>query len=322
MTPREDLEGQTPRAFLHAGRDWVERELENRQQQWTNEGEPPRPLDRDTFAYLHGPLGRHEVVLYFDLCRAIIDLAWEQLLKTPQIEEAELTALLHRGARSWLAEAQIDDDPTPPAAIIDHERRRLPLSGDYPILDHDCPLCRAAADQSFGPMFRSFDGHHLELDDEFAFSLCETRAQWEEQLAMYGEFKADAGCDPAPCDAPAREGETGEDDFNSVWSSSFVDERSTTQAGPLSAFAIIALATRMTELVSDLKSAGADRALIDRLNRDFDDYRATSDDPQLTAMATSSLVESLEAVAAAHRPLTGKVADLQSQLDQRLRRMP
>ena len=61
MTPREDLEGQPPRHFLHCGRDWVDHELHNRQMQWSNEGRCPRPLDRDTYAYRYGPLGRHEV---------------------------------------------------------------------------------------------------------------------------------------------------------------------------------------------------------------------------------------------------------------------
>ncbi len=35
-------------------------------------------------------------------------------------------------------------------------------------------------DGMFGVGFTSIDGHHLELDDEFAFSKCETREEWEE----------------------------------------------------------------------------------------------------------------------------------------------
>ena len=96
MTPREDLGGQPPRHFLHRGRDWVDHELHNRQMQWSNEGRPPRPLDRDTFAYRYGPLGRHEVVMYFDLCREVIGAAWDRIVAAPEIDEDALTKVSAR----------------------------------------------------------------------------------------------------------------------------------------------------------------------------------------------------------------------------------
>ena len=42
-------------------------------------------------------------------------------------------------------------------------------------IDCDCPICNMMADGMFGVGFNSIDGHHLELDDEFAFSMHETR---------------------------------------------------------------------------------------------------------------------------------------------------
>lgn len=179
LTPRGDLEGQPPRHFLHEGRAWLELELDYRQRQWSLTGRAPRAIDPDTFAYRHGPLGRHEVVMYFDLCREVIRAAWSRISQEPQVSVESLTALLQRDAQRWLNEGSIDGDPTPPATIIETERRHLPLLGDGSHLDCECPICQMAADGQFGPAFVGFDGHHLELDDEFAFSLCESREEWE-----------------------------------------------------------------------------------------------------------------------------------------------
>lgn len=53
------------------------------------------------------------------------------------------------------------------------------------VADCDCPICEMMADGMFGIRFTSIDGHHLELDDEFAFSMHENReAQQREGLCM------------------------------------------------------------------------------------------------------------------------------------------
>jgi len=44
----------------------------------------------------------------------------------------------------------IDGDPTPPAAIIESERRRTPLTGDTNFLFDDCPICRLLAEDGGG----------------------------------------------------------------------------------------------------------------------------------------------------------------------------
>jgi hypothetical protein len=310
MTPREDLEGEMPRSFLHRGRDWVDRELGNRERQWSNEGRPPRPLDRDTFAYRYGPLGRNEVVMYFDLCREVIGFAWDQLSERPEIGEDELAAALHQYAQWWLAEGEIDGEPTPPAEIIDSERRRLPLAGHGPHFD-DCPICRMQAEDGFGPMFMSFDGYHLELDEEFAFSLCETREEWEEEQedSRRMQESIDLRMDqvqPADDDAP-----------DSVWKTSYVNEESIRAAGSPPALTMMGLAMRVSELVTDLKSAAPER--VEVLNDAFDAYRAADGDPTLSDAARRRLVDLLEEMVAAVPEMTSKAADFQSQLDQRQR---
>ena len=295
-TPREDLENQPPRHFLHLGRDWVDHELHNRQMQWSNEGRCPRPLDRDTCAYRSGPLGRHEVVMYFDLCRAVLGAAWERIVAAPEISEDALTKALHEHSQWWLAEGSIDGDPTPPATIIEQERRRKPLVGTGGHLDCDCPICRMEAEGGFGsgPMFRGFDGHHLELDDEFAFSLCAMREEWEKEQEDYRRFSEEM-------EAKRREREeAGEDPFDSVWKTSYVNEEALREAGALSPRPLMALAMRVAELVGDLQAIDGGRDLIESLNNAFDAYRAADDDRALSAAAAVQLVDALEQIAAAH----------------------
>jgi len=317
MTPREDLEGQPPRDFLHRGRDWVEREVFNRELQWSHEGRCPRPLDRDTFAYRYGPLGRHEVVMYFDLCRVLIRKAWERIVAEPDIGEEALASALYGYAQWWLMESEVEGDPTPPVQIIERERRREPLVGNGTPIDPDCPLCRMQADGELGPgpTFRGFDGHHLELDEEFAFSLCATREEWEKEQEEYRRFDEELA-------AKEREREeAGEDPFGSVWQTSYINEEALHEAGVASPLSMMALAMRMAELVGDLQNADGDRFLIESLNDAFDAYRAADDDLPLSAAAATQLAEALEQIAIACPSLTPKAADLQSQLAERQRQL-
>jgi hypothetical protein len=314
MSPREDLENNPPRHFLHLGRDWVERELNNRQQQWSRERAAPRALDLDTFAYRHGPLGRHEVVMYFDLCREVISAAWDRIVEDSQIEVDALAEALHGQATLWLAEGSIDGDPLSPAVIIENERRRMPLVGDGSHLDCDCPLCRMQAEDGFGPMFEGFDGHHLELDEEFAFSLCETREEWEDQQEEYREFGERMD------DLEAEREVAGEDPFESAWKCSYVNEEALAGVPPSSLLSVMALATRVAELVGDLKSDPAQREIIDALNLAFDAYRNSQEDHAMAGATAKQLAAVLEDIATKEPQLTAKAADLQSLLDQRHRR--
>lgn len=322
LTPRDDLDGNPPRHFLHQGRDWVEMEMQFREFHWSQMRAAPRSLDRDTHAYRYGPFGRHEVVVYFGLCREVIDAAWDWIAKTPDIDQRTLSVMIYKLIQLWLERGTIDDEATPPEAIIECERRRMPLVGDGSHFDCDCPLCRMQAEDVFGPMFRQFDGHHLDLDDEFAFSLYATRDEWEKQQAEDDALEAslieqrwgtpDAG---ELSDAA----EEDEDPFASVWKHSFVDDEAIRAAGPASPLSIMALAMRLAELVADLKRAGASRALIDLLNQAFDDYRAANESRRSSEPATQALHAALEQIAAAQPQLISKAADLQSKLDERQR---
>jgi hypothetical protein len=305
MTPRDDLGGEPPRPFLHRGRDWVEREMHNRQEQWSNQGQPPPSLAPTTFAYRYGPPGRDEVVIYFDLCRQVIAEAWRTIVATPDIDEAGLTDVLHEHAKDWLKTGMIDGDPTPPAAMIESERRRMPLTGGTSVLFDDCPICRMLAEggDDFGPTFCGFDGHHLELDDEFAFSLCETREEWEKQQEEYRQMSEsiEAGREAESAKVPP-------DELDSAWTSSYV--------APGAPLTTMTLAFRLSEIVADLQTAGVDRGQIENLNDAFVACRNAAIDPILRDSAKSHLTDILEEIAAQHAELTPKIADFQSQLDE------
>jgi hypothetical protein len=310
LTPHADLEGETPRCFLHRGREWIEREVFNRQQQWSQQGAAPRGLDRNTFAYRFGPLGRDEVVMYFDLCRELIAFAWRSLAASPAMDEPALAAALDAHARWWLTEGSIDGSPTSPAVIIETERRKTPLLADESHFDCDCPICRMQAELDLGPAFGGFDGYHLELDDEFAFSLTETRAEWGKEQQEQREFRE-------RIDTEQKAGQVeGDDPLASVWKSSYVDEDSLATPGPL---ATMALAMRLAELISGLQECGAARKRIESINGAFDNYRRALEDGNspdsdglILASSTAELIEALEQVAVAHPQLTPKAADLQS----------
>jgi hypothetical protein len=78
-----------------------------------------------------------------------------------------------------------------PIRILEQERLRAPitLSPSQAIIDPDCPLCRAAADPTLGgPMFWHLDGYRMSLENDFIFSLCRTREEWEAEQREWEEF--------------------------------------------------------------------------------------------------------------------------------------
>ena len=144
-------------------------------------------------------MGREEVVMYFDMCRELIGAGWEwcvaQGIELQDVagrlrSEHELVAILTGVKDEWLMSPL--EGGSPPRFIIECSRRRVPRGAGVAIagmtereadrhkIDCDCPICDMMADGMFGTAFVGIDGHHLELDDEFAFSLHESREAWEE----------------------------------------------------------------------------------------------------------------------------------------------
>jgi hypothetical protein len=191
MTPRADLLGRSPREVMLAKLDFINFDLHTRQWQWSVLGEVPPPLARDSFAYLFAGFGTHECVVYYDLVRCLVSECWGCVQARDRIEAVAEVARLEGIKAAWLNERQRDFDGRIPSAIIESERRRIPLvmSAKEMIVDEDCDLCKMLGDESLeglGPGFWHLDG--CNMDEGFAFSFCRTREEWDEEERRRKEF--------------------------------------------------------------------------------------------------------------------------------------
>lgn len=75
MTPREDLGGLTPRQMLHGAREWIDGLVWAQQLRFQHGGRIVAVPD-DLVGHETAPMGREEMVMYFDLCRELIGAAW------------------------------------------------------------------------------------------------------------------------------------------------------------------------------------------------------------------------------------------------------
>lgn len=319
LTSRADLGGRTPREVLLAERNRIALDLEHRSEQWSRQGHAPPALPPDSVTYRCGGFGTIEVVFYFDLVRALLAFAWERAQQEPRPIPPALVEHLATFRDDWLHHPnEATSMPMTPAELIESERRRMPLLSDGSHLDHDCPICQAEAEGAFGPAFVWFDGHHLELEDEFAFSLCETRAEWEREQEDYRKFSEEMDRKDRER-ASAGEGAAGPL-AGSVWQSSFVDWDVMAGPGASPRQALWALGFPLSELVGDLQDRGGGADLVRSLNEAYGGLRA-GQDTVATDSAAEEFRERLETVARQFPDLTAKCADLQSRLDEVLRRL-
>lgn len=321
MTERKDLDGQCPRAFLHRHRDWAEREEHNRTLEWSRNRRPPRPLDRHTHTYRYGPMNRDEVVIYFDLCREVLQYGWALLNEQPALrtDEKRLGELLYDAAQEWLQHGSIEGDPLTPLEMIILSRQHMPRLSTGFHLDCECPLCRMIIESCddegmFYPTFSSFDGHHLDVDGEFAFSLHETREEFDQAEAEYREMSARIEKEMA-------DRESSQPKSNSVWSGYVNPE--------IERVNLMTLGFRLAELIGDLKTARdaigsestntsgqAERitAWIAGLNDGFDSLKHVGTATVDRRIAVEPMLDRLEDVGHEFPELCPKSADFQSLL--------
>ncbi|PWT72899.1 MAG: hypothetical protein C5B46_06170, partial [Proteobacteria bacterium] len=207
LTPRADLQMQSPRDLLMAKRQFIDFDLDSRERQWSEQGEAPPCLRRDSDAFRFAGFGTHENVIYYDLVRHLLWNAIESHERVGEMSredgtsggshelsfEAEVVRL-EQIQKDWWENPQDDCDGKTPVNIVENERLRLPLAllPAELIIDHDCPLCVMSAEQAahgFGPGFLHFDSSNM--DDSFAFSFCGTREEWEEENRRQEEFDRD-----------------------------------------------------------------------------------------------------------------------------------
>lgn len=215
LTSRSDLGGQAPREFILQHREAIQRDLEQRATQWSRQGFAPEGLPEDSAAFRFGGWGNSEVVLYFDLIRELLEQAWEWARAAPgqaanrveqkfpgadletatnvtssQATTSKVQALashLAASAKRWLASPEGENSTgLTPAQIVQCERRRIPATDEPPRFAHDVVTIPGQSPEGDGgqrPCFIWFDGHHLELEDEFAFSMTPCRDDWEDMQA-------------------------------------------------------------------------------------------------------------------------------------------
>lgn len=333
MTPQESLVGRIPRELLHGATSWMDKVTWGQRLRF-EDGGPMIAAPDDWSGYATAPMGSQEMCLYFDFCREVIGAAWfwcktrdwKTADEPREIAISELMEFLRQVKEQWL-EGSFEGG-SPPKFVIECDRRRVPRGAGVPIegvdgvqtnehiADCDCPICEMMAEGVFGIGFACIDGHHLELDEEFAFSTKETFEEWEEQRIEYAEFSAQM-------DRKWAEREAGEadDTFGSVWSGIREEDSSsddTLSAGD-SPFAgrhggHLKMAFMVAEIVSELEMHSASGDEIQALNESFGNYRRSDgEDRQQFAAKLKSNLQSL----AEHYPfLVSRSADLQSRIDE------
>ncbi len=153
----------------------------------------PVPLLLDSHAYRFAGFGTHEWVIYYDLVRHLLGecLTWRVTSKP----EKEAVAQLTKRAADWLESPQHDFSGRVPARLIEWERKRLniTMSSHEALIDDDCPACVAMAEDVTTPIFWHLDG--CNMDEGFAFSPYQTRAEYEAEEKRYKEFNRQFAAD-------------------------------------------------------------------------------------------------------------------------------
>jgi hypothetical protein len=193
MTPRDDLDGKSPRdVMIDARHSHIQWDVQNQSTHWSFVRQAPPGIPRDSHAYRFGGFGTTELVLYYDLTRELICECLERASSSRFTEDrlpAEAEHLQKR-RQDWLHDSNTElTHRRTPAGLIDLERRRLPIkcTDDEAIVDPDCPCCQSLAnEEEFGPTFMFYDGSSM--DDDFAFSFHRTRDEWEAEQRQYEQY--------------------------------------------------------------------------------------------------------------------------------------
>jgi len=186
-TAREDLNGRSPREVLLDKMEFIDFDLHSRQLQWSFTDECPPSLLPTSHAYRFGGFGTHEIVIYYDLVRLLMSASRGRLREGKTFTVDDEAARLAKIRDTWLETTNDEYHHKPPGLLIEWERKRTPLaiSGKDAMIDDDCPMCQAMADD-LGPYFWHLDGSGM--DDRFEFSFHKTIEDWEAERREWEEF--------------------------------------------------------------------------------------------------------------------------------------
>jgi len=141
------LLGRTPRDWLLAKKEFIDFDLQSRELQVVINGECPTPLLPSAHAYRFAGFGTHEIVIYYDLIRLLLNESYKRAREGKLTSIEDETERLEQIKSAWLEASNTDHHGKAPALIVEWERRRIPwaMSGKQSIIDEDCPVCRAMA---------------------------------------------------------------------------------------------------------------------------------------------------------------------------------
>ena len=264
--------------------------------------------------------------MYFELCRELISSAWSWCeannagRRTNKVKDCrdELIEHLKERKAEWMGSPY--EGGAPPKFIIECSRRRVPRGANIPIMgmserqpemeiiDPDCPLCRMMGEEGIGACFTGFDGHQLEIDGEFAFSLCETREEWEEQQREFEEMSARIERELEELDT---EEEHGPDELQPTWDGQMSDDPI-----PGDEQGHMNLAFLLTEIVSVLQSRNVGSEVLGELNDRFTAFRHCRVE-ELHEMGRR-LGDYLESLTDRYPEITSRVADFCSRIDEHI----
>lgn len=316
MSPHPMLGGGIPRDRLHIAKEWIS-DLVDSQRFRIHDDESPVPVSTELSSFDTAPFGPHEIVLYFDACRETIASGWRWLMDNPARVnqanvESDLACVMEAFLATWL-QTPLEAGPNP-AEVIRQERLRIPFieDGDRHVYDCDCPICEMMQSGIFGPAVLHYDGHQLELDDEFAFSMCATRSEWESQKAEWAEIDASIESERLAKRPPWDEAEHED----SVWEHTYVSG----EGIPGDDRGHLQFAFYVAELVSSLQQHGAHQTDVDALNAAFRNYREAAIDEEFSAACT--FIESLQSLAERHDYLALRCVDLKNRIEEIITSVP
>jgi hypothetical protein len=161
------------------------------------------------------------------------------------------------------------------------------------------------AEGMFGIGFTSIDGHHLELDNEFAFSKFQTREEWEKEQKEYADFVAYLDSKE---NERTEKGDT-QDPLASAWSGIKTDEPL-----PGDELGYLQMAFMVAEIISEIQVLGGAHEEIKELNECFAGYRQS--DEVVRLLTATEFKAHLQALADRYPRLVSRSADLQSRIDE------
>jgi len=182
ITPREDLRNMSPREVLLEKKDFIDFELHSRALQWSFTGECPAPLPASSTAYRFSGFGIHEIVIYYELFRYLIN----ECVESPAPPDSQWRNL-EQLKSVWINTPSNGHYGRTPSEIVQLERRRINISmSTRDFLSDEDEADELAALHIGTPMIWHLDG--CNIDEDFEFSFYKTREEFDEEERRREEF--------------------------------------------------------------------------------------------------------------------------------------